>query len=134
MMHMIRTSALIACLVLLPACRSNRPVENDLPEGVYHVVLCWLKQPRDEAARRQIIDSSHGFVGVIPGLVGVRAGTSLASNRPIVDTTYDVAIVMVFRDERALDAYDLHPAHKKAGERVLRPLTAKVLIYDFASP
>jgi hypothetical protein len=38
---------------------------------------------------------------------------------------------MAFRDESALRAYDGHPRHKKAVDEVLRPLVARLVIYDF---
>jgi hypothetical protein len=61
----------------------------------------------------------------------VSAGTTLPSTRPAVDSSFDVAVVMTFRDESALRAYDAHPSHKKAVDEVLRPLVARLVIYDF---
>lgn len=97
---------------------------------VQHVVLCWLKSPGDRMARAQLIGTSLGFQD-LPGVVAVSAGEPLPSDRPQVDGSFDVAIVMTFRDEAALRAYERHPAHKKAVEEVLRPLTARVVVYDF---
>jgi hypothetical protein len=66
----------------------------------------------------------------IPGIVSFTYGESLASTRPVVDSSYDLAILMRFRDARALAYYESHPWHKKAVSDVLKPLTAKVVIYD----
>ena len=95
-----------------------------------HVVVCWLKTPGDEEARQRIIDVSRSF-DEIPGVVKVAAGRAIPSERPIVDDSFDVAIVMAFRDEAALRAYNDHPAHKKAVEETLKPLVGKMIIYDF---
>ena len=96
-----------------------------------HVVVCWLKSPGDAAARQRVIAESKAFVGVIPGLLDVRAGATLPSTRPAVDTSFDVAMVMTFADEAALRAYDLHPRHQQALHGVLRPLVERLVIYDF---
>jgi len=117
------TSVLAAsCQSLQSAPRSRATVE--------HVVVCWLKSPGDATARQRIIDESNAFLGVIPGLVRVSAGPSLPSTRPAVDSTFDVAVVMSFEDEAALRAYEEHPRHRQAVERVLRPLVGKLVIYD----
>lgn len=96
---------------------------------VNHVVLCWLKQPGNEADRQKIINTSDEF-RKIPGVVSVTAGRPIPSTRPVVDSTFDVGIVIAFTDEAALHGYDTNPIHKKAVSDVLKPLTAKLLIYD----
>ena len=119
-----------AVLLLVNSCQS---LQRDARDGgtVEHVVVCWLKTPGDAPARQRIIDESNAFVGVIPGLLHVSAGTTLPSTRPTVDSSFDVAVVMTFRDEAALRAYNEHPKHKKAVDEVLRPLVARLVIYDF---
>lgn len=120
---------------LLAACS---PRETDAPikkpgassREVQHIVLCWLKTPGDRMARAQLIGTSLAFQD-LPGVISVQAGEPLPSNRPQVDASFDVAIVMTFRDEAALRAYENHPAHRKAVEEVLKPLTARVIVYDF---
>ena len=96
---------------------------------VEHVVLCWLKQPGDEAAVRRILETSRMFES-IPGVVKVRAGRPVPSTRPVVDDSFDVGLLITFEDEAALHGYDQHPTHVKAVREVLRPLAAKILIYD----
>jgi hypothetical protein len=119
MLRRIIPALILICLI---GCASQRA-------GITHVVICWLKSPGDSAARQQLIDTSYGF-RQIPGVVSVTAGPPLPSTRPVVDSSFDVAVVMQFKDEQALRAYEQHPIHKKAVSDVLRPLTAKILIYD----
>ena len=92
--------------------------------------MCWLKTPGDATARQTVIDESHALGEAIPGLMFVAAGTVLPSDRPGIDSSFDVAIYMAFYDEQALRAYESHPRHKQALEQVLRPLVDKVVIYD----
>jgi hypothetical protein len=39
-------------------------------------------------------------------------------------------VVIRFTDEDALRGYDQHPTHRKAVDEVLKPLSAKLQIYD----
>src|SRR5579862_2059025 len=94
---------------------------------VTHVVVCWLKNPGDQAAAQQLIDDSKSF-SQIPGIVNVSAGRVLPSTRPAVDSSFDVAIVMKFRDEKSLLDYGQNPIHLAAVERTLKPLVAKYVI------
>jgi hypothetical protein len=97
---------------------------------VTHVVVCWLKEPGNVAARQQLIDDSRGFTK-IPGIVSVSAGEPIPSTRPAVDSSFDVAIVMKFKDQESLNRYASHPLHLNAVERTLKPLVAKYVIYDY---
>ena len=113
----------LICIVSL-SCRATEP-----PGTVKHVVFCWLKTPGDESARQRIIDETAKF-RTIPGVVGVTAGRAVPSTRPVVDSSFDVGLVITFRDEAALKAYDTDPVHVKSRDEVLRPLSAKLLVYD----
>jgi hypothetical protein len=97
---------------------------------VTHVVVCWLKTPGDEAARQQLIDDSKSFAR-IPGVVEVSAGRAIPSTRAVVDSSYDVAVVMKFKDEDALRSFAQHPIHVAAVERTIKPLVARYVVYDF---
>jgi hypothetical protein len=97
--------------------------------GVTHIVLMWLKTPGDAAAIEKIIKTSREFAA-IPGVVSVRVGRPLPSTRPVVDSSFDVGLAMQFNDPAALAAYEVHPQHVKAVREVLRPLAAKIQVYD----
>jgi hypothetical protein len=126
----LRVNALIA-LLIVGGCQAHQaPAKDAKPQAaVTHVVLCWLKMPGDEAGRRRIIETTQTLKS-IPGVVSVTAGRAMPSTRPVVDSSFDVGIVITFTDESALRAYDQHPTHKRAVETVLRPLVAKLLVYD----
>ncbi len=115
-------------LLSLTAC-SHMHEAHHAPIGVSHVVICWLKQPGNEAQRQELIDASN-TLKQIPGVISIRAGRPIPSTRPVVDSSFDVAIVVMFQDEAALRAYEKNPVHLKAVNEVLNPLTAKRLIYD----
>jgi hypothetical protein len=94
-----------------------------------HVVVCWLYQPGDETALQRVVDTSLSLAE-IPGVLDVQVGEVLPSDRAIVVSDFDVAVVIRFENEGALAAYLEHPLHKRATEEVLRPLAREVRVYD----
>lgn len=97
---------------------------------VNHVVLCWLNDAGNAEQRQRIIELSKRFRN-IPGVLEVRAGEVMASDRKIVDDSFDVGIYLTFADRERMTAYLKHPDHVAAVKEVLRPLVKKVLVYDF---
>lgn len=103
------------------------------PGNVIHVVIVWLKQPGDAAAREAVIRSGDELK-TIPGVLGITAGPVLPSDRPVVDSTYDVGVVTVFRDAQAMEDYAAHPTHQKVLKEVVRPIVDHYKVYDFVVP
>lgn len=123
--------AIIFAAVFVACVVSCKGVSGARDGPVNHVVICWLKTPGDPDARRELIEASKAFQGTIPGVVRVTAGASLPSTRPVVDSSYDVGVVMTFRDEQSLRVFEHHPVHKQAVEKTLKPLVARFIVYDF---
>ena len=97
--------------------------------GIKHVVLCWLHEPGNAAQVRTVIETSLELAA-LPELDAIVGGTALSSDRPIVDDSFDVGLVMDFRDATALEAYLRHPEHVRRVETVLRPLCGRVQVFD----
>ena len=97
---------------------------------VEHVVLLWLKEPGNAAQRERLVEVTRSFEG-IPGIRSISAGAPLASDRPVVDDSFDVALVIRFESKAALDAYEVHPVHTKAVKEVLLPVTRKLVVHDY---
>ena len=119
---------LLLFLVTTVGCASTQTHESGPP--IVHVVVCWLNQPGDAQARQRVIDTSRGFLKTIDGLERVQAGAVHPTTRPTADSSFDVAIVMTFRDAAALDAYETSEAHRRALREVLHPLVSKLVSYD----
>ena len=102
----------------------------DREKAIQHVVLCWLKEPENQLHRNQIIEVSKTFRN-IPGVLEVRVGEVIESDRAIVDDSFDVAILVVVPDGKCLQDYLDHPLHQTAKKKVLLPLVEKVVVYDF---
>ncbi|WP_428938398.1 Dabb family protein [Fontivita pretiosa] len=126
---MKRIRVVICAAMLLAGC-GCWPAAIARPRPVGHVVICWLNQPGDSQARQKLIAASRSFQS-IPGVVRVSAGRAIPSTRPVVDSSFDVAVFIYFRDHDALMQYEHHPVHRAAVEQVLKPLVARYVVYDF---
>lgn len=130
----IKVSVIILLLFLftLPVQAQDRGGSMpDRSDGkVKHIVLVWLKDPGNVQDRRRLIETSHSF-RKIPGVLDVSAGTPLESERPVVDDSFDVAVIITFQSTEAMQNYETHPIHIKAVEEVLRPVTDRMVVYDF---
>lgn len=96
---------------------------------VDHVVLIWLKRPGNAADRQAILNASNEL-RVIPGIQLLDAGTALASDRPVVDDSFDIGLTMRFDSVKSLQTYEKHPLHVKKVTEVLKPLSERILVYD----
>ena len=121
--------AIIFVLFLLPACQQGKD-RLDSTSKVHHVVICWLKESGNKEARQKIIEASQGFAA-IPGVINVRSGSVIHSEREIVDNSFDVAIYLSFENEQKLQDYLVHPIHKNAVKEILKSLVSKIVVYDF---
>lgn len=126
----IAMAAFLLAALPLAAVRGAPPeTKTGTVHGIRHVVLCWLVQPGDATQAQKLIDTSLEL-GAIPGVDAIVAGTALPSDRAIVDDSFDVGVVMEFRDAAALNAYLGHPEHLRRVKNVLEPLCGRVQVYD----
>jgi hypothetical protein len=125
----MKAASILLIVTLLAGCSTTHPADDS--QRYVHVVILWLKHSGNADERQQLIDMSQSFVGKIPGLVSVSCGPVLPSTRPVVDSSYDVGLVMVFQSERALQDYPRHPLHQRALKEVLAPLVDHYIVYDF---
>ena len=79
---------------------------------------------------QQIVEVSKSFRD-IPGVLDVRAGQAVLSDRKIVDDSFDVAILVIVPDQKRLAEYLAHPVHQKAKSEILLPLVDRIVVYDF---
>lgn len=121
----------IASLTFLSSCTSCPFGCEITPKGkVEHVVLVWLKKPGDAADCAKVISAAKMFQAEIKEIQHLSVGTPLASDRPVVDDSFDVGLVMRFANPGDLGTYEKHPVHVKAVKEVLQPIAKKLLVYD----
>lgn len=122
-------SALLSALALA-SCATSTRLQPSAPAGtVDHVVLMWQKRPGN-AADRQALQAASDDLRAIPGIRFLDTGSALKSDRPVVDDSFDFALVMRFDSAAALHAYETDPRHVEKVTKVLKPLTKRIVVYD----
>lgn len=99
---------------------------------LFHQVFFWLKNPGHKADRDKLIAGLKALkaVEVIQHLhVGVPASTE---KRDVIDNSYDVSELMVFKSVEDQKTYQDHPLHQKFVAEC-SPLWSKVVVYDSMS-
>lgn len=93
-------------------------------------VVAWRLAATDEAERAasaaEIASRLNALVGIVPSILSLSAGAETL----YVGTNWDVALIADFADQAALEAYQVHPAHKEAGA-FIRSVVADRVAVDF---
>ena len=103
-------------------------IEN---KGVVHAVFLWLKKPGDEQHRHRLLRATQRL-RAIPGVLDIRFGEKIESDRDIVDDSFDIGITMYFSTIEAMNEYLVHPLHHAVVEQEIRPLVDRIVVFDFS--
>jgi len=96
---------------------------------LHHCVYFWLKPeltPAQRADFRRGVETLAGIKAADKVAVGTPAATG---RRPVIDASYDFALVVVCRDVAAHDAYQVDPIHLAFVEK-FKTFWTRVQIYD----
>ena len=96
-----------------------------------HIVILWT-DPAIPTAADELIAAANQYLKPIPGVLEFHVGRMAASQRPVVDQTYQVALNIIFPDKQTQDAYQAHPSHVEFVEQVLKRVCRRLVVYDFA--
>ncbi len=125
----LRATRTIWACVLIGCLALGTPL-HAAAGGVEHIVIVWLQEPGNAEHRARIISESQ-VLREIPGVMELRAGGMLPSQRAIVNSSFDVALIVSLQDAAAMADYLSHPLHVKLVEDTLKPLVAKIQVFDF---
>lgn len=97
---------------------------------VKHIILWKLKEDLNGKGRQEVLDgikgSLEGLAGKVPGLLNI----SVEIN-PLPSSNADVMLYSELKDEKALNGYQVHPAHVNAADNYVRPYTETRMCIDF---
>ena len=132
MTAMPRFSLLLGLLVIftLTSC-SNTP--QTVKPAIQHIVVVWLKEPGNEQHRLQLLKASQRLTE-IPGILSVQGGKVIGSERSVVDSSFDIVLVMRIRNREVLNNYVQHPLHQQLLNEVFKPLIERYRVYDVEEP
>jgi hypothetical protein len=91
-----------------------------------HHVHFWLKNKADKAKLIEGLNTLMPISHIRDMHIGVPADT----NRDVIDSSYDVSLLLLFDDLAAEEAYQFDPTHVIFAEQYAKPLCAKVVVYD----
>lgn len=129
---LMRTLLIGALVVGLSACAGWGPSRPAAEPYLIHVVLVWLKQPGNLEHRQQIMAASESL-REIPGVLDLRVGQVVHSDRPVVEDSYDVGLVLRFANAQDLQHYLSHPLHVNAVKQRFVPVMQRYQVMDFVS-
>lgn len=95
-----------------------------------HSVYFWLKHPENQEDRDALKAGLNSLKGV-QEITTVYIGGPAETRRPVIDHTYDLSLILVFADQSAHDAYQVHPVHQEFVAECSH-LWERVQIYDVA--
>src|SRR5690554_1352455 len=124
-----RLAAGAAVAGLLPLSNKASAGEVQLKGALIHHVFFWLKEPKNEAHKKQLVKALNDMLKVETiklSHIGFAAGTE---SRDVVDHSYSVSYMTMFDDQAGQDAYQVHPLHVKFVEENSH-LWEKVVVYD----
>ena len=99
--------------------------------GIKHVVLCWLKDASKPANLEAVMEASRQLE-TIALINDIAVGRPVASERDIVDDSFDVGLVVDFRNQQDLEQYLIHGEHVRRVKEVLAPQCQRIQVYDIA--
>jgi hypothetical protein len=120
----LAAAALAAAMVLLLSAATQAA-----PGEVSHVVVFWLKNPQNTAARAALARASKSF-RTLPGVVRVEVGRPMPVRRPQVEQSFDLAVIFTFRNPTALERFAADPRHTAAVTKVLKPLVKRYEVFN----
>ena len=95
-----------------------------------HIVVFWTN-PAYLGAADDLLAGANQLLKDIPGVLQFHAGKMTPSHRPAVEQSYQVALNLIFPNQKAQDDYQVHPQHLEFIAHCVKPFVKKVVVYDF---
>jgi Stress responsive A/B Barrel Domain len=93
-----------------------------------HHVFFWLKNAKNEADTSALVAGLE-TLKAIPGYHTAIIGKPAATNRPVIDTSYDVSWLLLFETAEQEAIYQDHPIHQTFIANCAA-LWERVVVYD----
>jgi hypothetical protein len=124
-----KAAASVALAGMVPMAQTTSAGEVKITGALIHHVFFWLKEPKNEAHKKQLVKALTDLLKVETirmSHIGFPAGTE---SRDVVDHSYSVSYMTIFDNQAGQDAYQVHPLHLKFVEENSH-LWSKVVVYD----
>ncbi|MFN5647744.1 MAG: Dabb family protein [Sphingobacteriales bacterium] len=120
----IQQSAMGALGVLVSA-KNDHSMQKNL--FVHHVYF-WLKEPQSKEAAAKLVEGLEGL-SKVKTIQMFHIGKPADTNREVIDRSYAISWLVLFKDKADQDAYQVDPIHLKFVEQYAH-LWSRVVVYD----
>jgi hypothetical protein len=127
----MRVPIFLICLALSPIS-SNAQAANARSGQVTHVMLFWLKRAGNVDDQNVLLRGLR-TLRRFRGVNDVRVGRPLPVDRPGLEQSFDLGVVVIFRDREALEKFEHDPRRRGALDAILEPLVRRYAVYNFAN-
>ncbi|PYL47138.1 MAG: hypothetical protein DMF40_09825 [Verrucomicrobia bacterium] len=127
----MRLPIFLICLVLF-LTSSNAPAANARSGRVTHVMLFWLKRSGN-VDDRNVLLRGLPTLRRVRGVNDVRVGRPLPVDPPGLEQSFDLGVVVIFRDREALEKFEHDPRRRRVLDTILEPLVRRYTVYNFAN-
>ncbi len=93
-----------------------------------HHVFFWLKNPDNVIEQEQLRYGIDTLLSIKPHILA-HSGMPAATERNVIDSSYDFSLLMIFEAAEDEAAYQTHPVHDAFRENFSQ-LWSKVIVYD----
>jgi len=127
----MRVPIFLICLAV-SLSSSNAQAANARSGQITHVVLFWLKRPGN-ADDQNVLLRALRTLRRFRGVNDIRVGRALPVDRPGLEQSFDLGVVVIFRDREALEKFEHDPRRGGALDAMLQPLVRRYTVYNFAN-
>jgi len=93
-----------------------------------HHVYFWLKEPQSKEAAAKLVEGLEGL-SKVKTIQMFHIGKPADTNREVIDRSYAISWLVLFKDKADQDAYQVDPIHLKFVEQYSH-LWSRVVVYD----
>jgi hypothetical protein len=127
----MRVPIFLICLAV-SLSSSNAQAANARSGQITHVMLFWLKRPGN-ADDQNVLLRALRTLRRFRGVNDMRVGRALPVDRPGLEQSFDLGVVVIFRDREALEKFEHDPRRGGALDAMLQPLVRRYTVYNFAN-
>src|SRR5213080_1809630 len=127
----MRVAMFLTCIALSFASTGAQAAATRSGQ-VTHVILFWLKRPGN-VDDQNFLRRGLRTLRRARGVNDVRVGRPLPVDRPSVEQSFDLGVIMTFRDREALEKFERDQRRQQAIDAMLRPLVRQYIVYNFVN-
>ena len=125
-------AAIFLCCIALFLASTGVQAAAARSGQVTQVMLFWLKRPGN-VDDQNYLQRALRTLRRVRGVNDVRVGRSLPVARPGSEQSFDLGVVMIFRDREALEKFERDQRRGQAVDAMLRPLVRQYSVYNFVN-